>query len=46
MRGFEQKNIPPVGEDSGKMAYLPLIAILGFGVFSLLVAYLVKMLAS
>ncbi|MDI9616419.1 MAG: hypothetical protein QW781_06325 [Methanothrix sp.] len=46
MRGFEQKTVPPMGEDSGKMAYLPLIAILGFGVFSLIVAYLVKMLAS
>ncbi len=45
MRGFEQKNIPPVGDDSGRMAYLPMLAILGFGVFSLIVAYLVKVLA-
>ncbi|WP_428405914.1 hypothetical protein [Methanothrix sp.] len=45
MRGFEQKTTPPAGEDSGKMAYLPLVAILGFGVFALIVAYMVKMLA-
>lgn len=42
-RGYEQPGIPPAGEDSKNMAYLPLLAILAFGVFALLIGFLSKM---